>query len=212
MLSKSQIAKNWRTSHQYVSQCVAKGCPLTSYEDANQWRAAHASKRPPTNPGQIARQVSESADDDSPEARARRKKYFEDKPDGFPIPSKDPMDDTLRNSRYAAAEAFRLLAESMAEQRDSKISVRLGIHNKATEGYFRAEQAHREELERRRVLIPLSEAEDWTRKAFDVILSRLAALPQNLALRCNPSNPHTAMDALQEECTAIVADAQKVFA
>jgi hypothetical protein len=212
MPTRAEISRNLGVSRAYVTQLCKRGMPTDSFENARDWKKAHASKRASTNPIQIAKQLAEEQDDDSPAARARRKTYFENKPDGVRIPAENSLDDALAKAIGASDEAFRLLSESMIEEKDSKISSRLSIHNKALDARFRAEQSHREELERRRILIPLAEAEDWTRKAFDVILSRLSALPQNLAVRCNPSNPHTAMDALQEECTAIVADAQKVFA
>jgi hypothetical protein len=92
------------------------------------------------------------------------------------------------------------------------IGVRLSVHNKALEQLFRAEQSYREELERRRVLIPLNEAQDISRRGYEVILSRLSALPQNLAPRANPSNPAHAMEILQSEAHSIIADAQKAYA
>jgi len=212
MLTKAQIAADFGVSHQYVSKLVKKGLPLDSYEAAREWKNAHASQRAPTHSAGIARQLIEEKDDDSPEARERRKKYFEDKPDDARLPSENPLDDALDGVAQAFNESLRLLKEAMIEGRDNKIGVRLAVFNKAAEGLFRAEQSHREELERRRVLIPLAEAQDMARKGYDIILSRLAALPQNVAVRCNPHEPHRAMEALQEECTAIVANAQGVYA
>ncbi|HAK06595.1 MAG TPA: hypothetical protein DCO65_04905, partial [Spartobacteria bacterium] len=77
---------------------------------------------------------------------------------------------------------------------------------------FRAEQAYREELERRRILIPLAEAMDLARRGYDIILSRLRSLPQNVAPRCNPANPNLVMEILEAECTEIIADVRRVYA
>jgi hypothetical protein len=211
LLSQATVARNWGVSRQYVHQCVQKGMLLDSLENCRLWREAHASKRQTTSPVQLARLLAEEADDDSTAARERRKKHFEDKPNSTRLPFEDSLDDALFMARQAASESWRLLREAMVEGRDIKIGVRLNIFNKALEGRFRAEQSYREEKERRSILIELNKAQHWARKAFDVILSRLAALPQNIASRVNPLNPHHAMDLLEAECTEILADAQQAF-
>ncbi len=211
MLTKAAVARDWGVSQTYVNTCVKKGCPLTSFEDARDWRLAHASQRETTSAIQLAKKVAEEADDDSPEARKRRKAYFEDKAGEPRIPSASSLDEALFASIRASDEAFRMLQEAMIEGKDSKIGVRLSIHTKAVEARFEAEKSYREEQERRRILIPLAEAQDMARKGFDIIIARLAALPQNMAQRCNPSDPHRAMEALKTEVAAIVAKAQKAF-
>lgn len=125
--------------------------------------------------------------------------------------SDTPLEDAILNARQAAAEAWRLLSESMTANENDLIGIRLSVHNKALEALFKAEQCYREELERRRVLIPLTEAQDISRKGYEIILSRLSALPQNLAQRVNPHDPNHAIEILQAECTEIIADAQKAF-
>jgi len=166
----------------------------------------------PTNPK--TRQLIEERDDDSPEARARRKEYA-NKRDGATLP-KEPTDASLDEALFAAIEASdeatRLLKEAMIEGKSNKISPLLSIHTKALEARFRAEQSYREELERRRILIPVTEAQDLIRRGFDVIIARLTALPQNVAPRCNPQDPHRAMTILEEAVAAIMEDARQAFA
>lgn len=185
--------------------------PLTGHQDASDWRKANASSKPSNHPKRIAQYLSEEKDDDSPEARERRKAYFKYKPDGFRLPSENSVDGALANAIEANEESFRLLKEAMIEGRDNKIGVRLAVFNKASENRFKAETAHREELERRRILVPLSEVMDLTRRGYDVILSRLRCLPQNVAPRCNPANPHLVMVILETECAEIIADARRVY-
>ena len=88
----------------------------------------------------------------------------------------------------------------------------LSIHNKAVEALFTAETAYRDELERRRILIPLAEAMGEARRGFEIILQRLKVLPQNVSSLCNPADPAQAITALESECTTILEDAQKVYA
>jgi hypothetical protein len=207
-----EIARDWETSRQYVQNCVKRGCPTDSLENAREWRKLHASKRAPTSPKQLAKLILQEKDDDSPEAREHRKEFLADRPEGTRLVSDTPLEDAILHARQAAAEAWRLLSESMILNQNDLIGVRLSVHNKALEQLFRAEQSYREELERRRVLIPLNEAQDISRRGYEVILSRLSALPQNLAPRANPSNPAHAMEILQSEVHSIIADAQKAYA
>ena len=115
------------------------------------------------------------------------------------------------NAHRATDEAWRLLHEAMIEGRASKIQSLLSVFNKTIDGLFTAESAFREELERRRTLIPLAEAMEMTQRAFDVIVSRLKALPPNVMARSDPTNPHLVMTILEEECAAILEGAQQAL-
>ena len=186
--------------------------PLDSFEAAREFREAHASKRATTSPVQIARQLQEEKDEGSPKPRTRRKECSQRKLAQVHGQSDNSLDDALLAAIQASDEAFRLLGEAMIEGRDSVISARLSVHNKALETRFKAESAYREELGRRRILIALAEAKEIARRGYGVIIQRLNALPQNVAQRCNPADPARAITALECECTAILADAQKVYA
>jgi hypothetical protein len=118
----------------------------------------------------------------------------------------------LSNAIEASEEAFRLLKEAMIEEKDQKISARLAVFNKSSENRFKAECSYREELERRRTLIPLAVATEEARRGYNIILQRLNTLPGNLAARCNPADPTRAVNVLEAECTSILSDAQMVYA
>jgi hypothetical protein len=210
--TQAQIARSFGVSRAYIAKLVKKGMPLDSFEAAKKFREAHASKRATTSPVQIAKQLQEEKDEGSPKPCTRRKEYFRRKLAQAHRPSDSSLDDALFAAIQASDEAFRLLGEAMIEGRDSVISARLSVHNKALETRFKAESAYREELERRRILIPLAEAMEMARRGYDVILSRLKALPQNVASRCNPVDPHRAMTVLEAESRGILADAHEVYA
>ena len=212
MPTQVQIARSFGVSRAYITKLVRKGMPLDSFEAAKKFRQAHASKRATTSPVQIAKHLEEEQDDGSPKTCTRRDEYFRRKLAQEHRPSERHLDDALCAAIQASNEAFRLLHEAMIEGRDSVISARVSVHNKALEARFKAESAYREELERRRMLIPLAEAMEIARRGYEVILQRLKALPQNVAQRCNPTDPDRAITVLESECTAILADAQKVYA
>lgn len=210
----SEIARDWGCDRSYVSRQVKKGCPTDSLENARDWRKANATKRAPTNPKQIAKSLAEEKGDDSPEARERRKKYYEAHPKAksLPGPDEDEFYQSLHDAREARKEAYRLLSDAIVDGADDKIGVRLAVHTKALEAVHDAEKRYREEMEHRRILIPLNDAKDMARRGYDVMISRLSALPQNLASRVNPHDPHHAMDILQLECVGILSDARKAIA
>jgi hypothetical protein len=185
--------------------------PLTSYEAADLWRDTHASSKASTNPIRIARVIGEENECEPSIHHDPPKRPSNNKPSDGKSLSENTLEDALINAREAANEAWRLLRESMIEGRASKIQVLLNIHNKAVEARFRAESAYREGLERQKILIPLSEAQSMVKKVVGVIVSRLNAFPQNAASRCNPANPYIAMTVLEDECAAILKDAQQAL-
>jgi hypothetical protein len=69
----------------------------------------------------------------------------------------------------------------------------------------------REEQERQKILIPLSQAQSMAGKVIGVIVSRLKALPQNLGARCDLTDPQMTMTILEEEIGAILKDAQRAL-
>lgn len=219
MPSQRAIAKDWGCVPSFVAKCVKKGCPTDSFESARKWRADNASHRAPTDQKSLARQVAEEKDDDSPEARERRKQFLSDAPDDATLPSLpslppgDPLEFARTNSQHAARQAWKLLETAMLDDsKASAISMLLSVHNKAIEALIKTETMIREELERRGVIIPLQVAQDMARKGYNVIISRLTALPQNVGPRCNPQDPHHATEILQIETIGIITDAQKAFA
>jgi hypothetical protein len=206
----SEYGRARGVSHQYISKLVKKGMPLSTFEAADLWREAHASSKPSTNPTRIARVIGEEHSRDSLSDTSEeplRKEGIN--------PAKHPSGSTLEtavmNARRAADEAWRLLHEAMIEGKASKIHVLLSIHSKAVDALFTAESACREELERRRILIPLAEAMDIARRGYEIILQRLNTLPQNVASQCNPADPSRAITALESECSAILRAAQEVY-
>lgn len=202
----SEYARARGVSHQYISKLVKRGMSLATFDSADAWRDAHASSKASTNPTRIARMMDDGSDPGDGRARERISNETFNK-----HPSDIALEQALMNTRHAADEAWRLLQEAMIEGRASKIQVLLSIHNKAVDALFRAESAHRGELERRRILIPLTEAMEMARRGYAVILQRLNALPQNVASQCNPADPSRAMTALESECSAILCAAQEVY-
>jgi hypothetical protein len=212
MPTQAEIARSFGVDRSYITRLVKRGMPIDSFENSRAWKNANTSKRAPTNPVQLAKLVAEEKNDISLTASRPRKRRLREKPRGTAPISADTLADALDSAVQAQKEAWRLLDEAMIEGKDSKIGIRLAVHNKAVDALFTAAREHREELERTRILIPLTEAMDLSRRGYDVVLARLRCLPQNIAPLCNPANAHHAMEILEAECNGIIADAQRVFA
>jgi hypothetical protein len=130
MPSISEIARDWGTSRPYVSRCVNHlGCPTTSLEAAREWREICASKRPPTNPKQIAK-IFEDDDNDSE----------------CPPTSIDSLHDALEAAIAAQEQAAWLLQEATGEANGSKMAMLIAVHNKALELRLKAEAQYRDAL------------------------------------------------------------------
>ena len=145
MPSISAIARDWGTSRPYVSKCVhQRGCPTTSLRAAREWREYCASKRPPTNPKQIARLLEEDDADlkTSPESNGS----CNDRRDNPPPPSLDSLHDALEAAIAAQEQASSLLQEATGEATDSKMAMLLAVHNKTLELRLRAEAQYRDAL------------------------------------------------------------------
>jgi hypothetical protein len=206
MPTQSEIARDWGVDPAYISRLVRKGLPLDSFEHARLWRKSHANRRDPTG-----FKAAEVMDEDSPESRERRRKEWLDRPEGWK-PTNGSLDEALEASIQSCNEAWRILQEAFIEGTASKISVWLSLHNRAVEARVKVERLIREEQERQKILIPMSEAQTTTRRVVEIVVSRLASLPQNLAHACNPSSPDHAFEILQRECASIMTDAQKAIA
>jgi hypothetical protein len=141
MPSQSEIARDWKVSREYVHQCVKKGCPTDSLENARNWRNCCATSRAPTNPKQIAR-LLEEGNDDAMKADPPSKKYSKHKPSVTRLPSIDSHRDTLDAAIEASEVAFRLLQEAIVEAKGLKTAMLVRLE---------AETRYREELERREV-------------------------------------------------------------
>ena len=99
---------------------------------AREWREDCASKRPSTNPRQIAKLLGE--DDDS-------EAFSKHRTDNPPPPSLESLHDALEAAIVAQEQASWLLQEATGEATDSKMAMLLAVHNKALELRLKAEAA-----------------------------------------------------------------------
>lgn len=200
MPSTYEIAEHLGVSQARVVQLIALGMPKNSLKAADRWRAERGTgKRAPTN------KTSKFADEpDEPKTRGRPKIAKQ------PSRTGDSLLDALLNSIAVADGAFEDYEYARVNKLGSR-SVRLSEHNKAIDSRLKAEKAYREELERRRLIIPISEATDMCRRTMEPVLRRLKKLAQEAGPQCNPQDPLKAVKILESEVNAIIATGRRAL-
>jgi hypothetical protein len=195
MPSNRQIAADWGVTPSYVDRMVKRGCPTDTFENARLWLAAN------TKRSRVCMRKAEGLGSQDPSKKGSQDPFISDN-----------LEDSLAGIKKAVHESGKLLDEALMEQKTTKIGAWISLHTRAVEARVRAEASMREELERQKILIPLSEAQAMARKGYQIILQRLSALPQNLSAKLNPADPAWAMDVLQQEVAGIISDARQAFA
>jgi hypothetical protein len=201
MIKQSELARQWGLSRNMINKLVKRGMPLTSAEEAAEWREANARRRT------ASRRIQEASEAPVEPKTPKRK--------GRP-PKEKPEDVTIEGTVMAAVaaqiKASRLLDDAMRDGKPSMIAPLLSIHSKAIEARFSAERALREEKQQRNLLVPFQDAHALFKRGWDLVLGRLKRLPQAKCTECNPANPRMAFDALEKAINQIIADAQREYA
>src|SRR6266481_4527569 len=200
MPSIRQIAFDWDCARSYVQRCVRRGCPTESFEAARLWRQANQQRS--RNP---AKQAGRNPTPDAEGLTTQNVSNWRQIPEEI-------GDDFIQGTKEAVRQSWRYLREALIEGKVQKIGAWISLHTRAVEASVKAESMVRGEMERQKILIPLSEAMEMARRGYGVILQRLNTLPQNAAHECNPSDPSRAMNALESECSAILCATQEVYA
>jgi hypothetical protein len=198
-ISISAISKDWGCARSYVQRCVKRGCPTDSFESARLWRQANQQRS--RNP------VRDAGESPAPDAQEFIKQNVSH---GTNIPE-DLGHDLLMGSKEAVRQSWRYLREALLEGKVQKIGAWISLHTRAVEANVKVESMVREERERQKILIPLSEAQSMAGKVIGVIVSRLNALPQNVATRSDLTDSQMTMTVLEDECGAILKDAQQAL-
>ena len=200
MPSIRQIAFDWGCARSYVQRCVKRGCSTESCDAARLWRQANQQRS--RNP---AKQAGQNPTPDSEELTTQNVSNWRQIPEEI-------GDDFILGTKEAVRQSWRYLREALIEGKVQKIGAWISLHTRAVEANVKAESMVREEMERQKILIPLSEAMEMARRGYGVILERLNTLPQNAASQCNLGDPSQAITALESECSAILCAAQEVYA
>jgi len=190
MPSHRQIAKDWGVSSGYVDRCVKRGCPTDTFENARLWRIANT-----TRASKQKKPTMEEAIDELQIAKQ--------------VASIPELEENVRSAKQAVIESRRFLNQAFLEEKPSKISTFLNIHGKALEMWVKAENLLRNAKVEEGILVSLNEAMARFRQPIEQLVQRITAFPQNVAARVNPHNPGHAMDILQQECIAMIRDAQR---
>jgi len=197
MPSITEIANHWGVSRPRASKLVKEGCPTNSLKAADLWRENRGRKReaPKSKLGKFA---------DEPKRKGRPQTPRK------PAKTGDSLLDALNNAIAVADGAFEDYEYARVHKLGSR-SIRLSEHNKAIDSRLKAEKAYREEMERRKILVPIQEAVDMCRRTMDPVLRRLKKLPQESGPQCNPQDALTAVRILEAEVNTIIGIGRKAL-
>lgn len=199
MLSTIDIAKHLGVSQPRAVQLCQLGCPKNSLRAVDRWRQERGQKRAPTNKG------CKFADEpDEPTGKGRPKAPR------APAKTGNSLLDALSNAIAVADGAFEDYDFARRNKLGSR-SVRLAEHNKALDSRLKAEKAYREEVERRKLIVPLQEAMDMCRRTMEPVLRRLKKIPSEVGPQCNPQDPLMASKILEGEVNAVIAVGRKAL-
>lgn len=215
-VSISAISKDWGCARSYVQRCVKRGCPTDSLANSHLWRQANTQRyrfssrrvEKVLEEGNLSQKCAQFGTNSSRSGGANDADIANFQP---AHDQEESLEGSLSGIKTAVRESKRFLNEAVIEGRPQKVAAWISIHVKAVEAWVKAECMIREEMERQKILIPLAEAQLITGKVIGVIVSRLNALPQNLAARCDLTDPEMTMTALEEECAAILKAAQQAL-
>ncbi len=191
------LVKHTKLSRTRIRDFIAEGAPKTTFKAFDQWMKDRGQKRAPTG----GRPASKFADERLIGKPKKPKK---------PSKTGDSLLDALTNTILVADGAFEDYEWARVNKLGSR-SARLSEHNKAIDARLRAEKAYREEMERRKLLVPITEATDLCRRSIEAVLRRLKKLPDEQGPQCNPQNPLLARQILQAEVNTIIAVGRKAI-
>jgi hypothetical protein len=186
-MTQSEYVKHSGLTKGRVSQLVKAGMPLTSPQDADQWRGMSAQKRPGVSPKTVSGSSSDPGPYRPPEAQA---------PSDPAAVSADTPQGAYERQRQIERAAYALAVRSLkASQPDAGRLV--SIHAQAARNLTQARQEVIALAERERTLV----SGDWVRKVMTdhdgAVSTLLKAMPKQLAGRIAPHDPEHAERELE---------------
>jgi hypothetical protein len=203
MLTYDQVGIILGITRQRAQQLCKLGCPRTSGPDVVQWRR-----------------------DNPPKYKKGKKEPIEAGGKGFqygpeicdppknkvPVPEKtgDVLYDAVQGANTVVEQAFHLVNECMNGTNHGALNMRLSTHSKAIESMFKAQEAYREELVQRGVLVNVRDAVMIYKPKLEKIVKRVNDLPQKRAPHLANQPLDVCLKVLQEEADSIVREADRM--
>jgi hypothetical protein len=195
-VQQADLCRAWGLSRARVSQLKKAGMPLTSFAEAEAWRAAHF-------PGSTKNGGSGGKEKSTPENKEGA--VLPDPPE--PVKESDLNREdfigTLARLKKNEMLAWGMLATAVADLRkgvgsETEVMTRERQYKDAVGLRVQQESKVDEILLRRRDLITTEEAKELFGRHLQSLRMALKTVPARLSARCNPSDPELAKAALGE--------------
>lgn len=201
-VTQAQLAERWELSRGRISQLVSEGMPLTSFEEAERWRAQRH-MRTGIAPGDYKIEPGDTQDEPQPQPDEEASES-DDKPTTV-LETFDSIVERQRILVQIARNQYIKAVKSSSPQQS-----RLYASYDKTVNTLTKLKAEADRLAlMNREYIRATDAADAMRKLTGEFVNRLDKLALDVAESCNPENPAKAVKVLQAWVTRVRTELSK---
>jgi hypothetical protein len=197
------ISENWGTSRAYVYKLAKRGCPITSLEEATEWRSANAKLG-------IGSRSKKSQSPGTKECENESESYHKTER----APKKIKVN-TIEQSLKQAISVEQQCAEAVERLRVSgefdRLVTAINAYNKALQNRLETEKRVLELQEEQKKLIRMDKAKQIIGRAWAPLIARLRSCPKRAALKANPSDDALAEEVFREEIEQAIMEGQATY-
>jgi hypothetical protein len=197
------ISDSWGTSRAYVYKLAKRGCPITSLEEATEWRSANAKLG-------IGSRSKKSQNPPTKECENDSESYHKTER----VPKKIKVN-TIEQSLKQAISVEQQCAEAVERLRVSgefdRLVTAINAYNKALQNRLETEKRVLELQEEQKKLIRMDKAKQIIGRAWAPLIARLRSCPKRAALKANPSDDALAEEVFREEIEQAIMEGQSTY-
>jgi hypothetical protein len=197
------ISENWGTSRAYVYKLAKRGCPITSLEEATEWRSANAKLGIGSRSKKSQSPVTKECENESESYHKTER-----------APKKIKVN-TIEQSLKQAISVEQQCAEAVERLRVSgefdRLVTAINAYNKALQNRLETEKRVLELQEEQKKLIRMDKAKQIIGRAWAPLIARLRSCPKRAALKANPSDDALAEEVFREEIEQAIMEGQATY-
>ena len=179
------LARRWGINPSYITRLVKRGCPLTSFEEADTWRMANA-------PPRRTSLVMTGSGGRSPDALNDPEIVID------ADANSDGQESVLVRHRENEHECWQALRRARDTGTPAEALAATRNYNEASAARMKTETAYEVYLEKTGTLVPMATATRILGEQVLRLKGMLNVLPATACAQCNPNNPGMAAAVLRD--------------